>query len=247
MGGHGATPPPPTPPRATGTAAPHPPQGGGDRPPPPPPPGRTAASGRGAAAGPASTPPAACSSAGTAMGKQTRASTQGRQRTAPGDSKRARTGAVWGPRPPMPERRQRHPLCCLPREGRGTDRGKGTPRPTGPPVRTVGGNGAQAAPPPTPPPGAGTHQTRRPTPRGAQSPKPGGGKMGLGRPSPKQATRSTGPRQDKQRGMDRGERPYERTAPGLCEVRAPNHPGEGGGADAARALAQTHIQRARGE
>ena len=73
-------------------------------------------------------------------------------RTTPGDSKRARTGGVWGPSPPWPDGRQGHLLCCLPREGRGTDRGKATPRPTGPPSRAVRGDGAQAAPPPQPQP-----------------------------------------------------------------------------------------------
>ena len=70
---------------------------------------------------------------------------------APGDSKRARTGAVCGPRSPWPKRRQRHLLCCLHREGRGTDRGKATPPPTYPPCCTTGEDGLQAAPPPQPP------------------------------------------------------------------------------------------------
>ena len=104
--------------------------------------------------------------------------------TAAGDSKRARTVAVWGPRPPWPERRQGHPLCCLPREGRGTDRGKATPRPTAPPRPHSRGERRTGRPPPTPPPGAGTPQTRGPTPRGAHSPRPGRGETGPGRPPP---------------------------------------------------------------
>ena len=152
----------------------------------PPPPGRTAAPRGGGAAGPASTPPAACS-------RRNRDGQAKLRQPAPGDSKRAQTGAVCGPRPPWPARRQIHPLCCLPREGRETDRGKATPRPNAPPGRTTEENGAQAALHPTHP-GVGTPQTRRPTPRGAHSPKRGRGETGPGCPSPKQAKRSTGPR-----------------------------------------------------
>ena len=71
-------------------------------------------------------------------------------RAASGDSKRARSGAVWGPRPSWPERRQRHPLCFPPREGRGTDRGRATPCPARPPGHSSGEGGTQAAPPPPP-------------------------------------------------------------------------------------------------
>ena len=138
--------PPPTPhwPAGHGDAGPPPPPRQRGRPPPP---GRTAASGRGAAAGPASTPPAACSRRNRDGHANQRRHTRA-PGDAPADRKRARTGAVLGPRPPWPEQSQRHPLCCLPREGRGTNKGKATPRPTGPPGRTVRGYGAQAAPPP---------------------------------------------------------------------------------------------------
>ena len=110
---------------------------------------------------------------------------QGATRTAPKDSKRARTRAVWGPRPPWPERRPEHPLCCLPREGRGTDRGKAIPSPTGSPGRTDRGNGTQAAPPPP------SHHPALERPRRARPPhgehtalKPGRGETGPGRPPP---------------------------------------------------------------
>ena len=59
-----------------------------------------------------------------------------------------RHGVVWGPRPPYLERRKWHPLCCLPREGRGTDRGKATPRPARPPGHTFVEGGTQPPPPP---------------------------------------------------------------------------------------------------
>ena len=106
VGNHGATPPrrphhrPPTDPRATGTPAPHPPQGRGDVSSPPPAGPRRPGGGPQEGTPPDPEPPAP---AGTARDKQTRGGTQGRQRTAPGDSKRAQTGAVSGPRPPRPE------------------------------------------------------------------------------------------------------------------------------------------------
>ena len=253
MGNHGATPPPPTPPptphRPAGheeAGPPSPPKAEGTVPPPP-------AGPRRLGGGPQQSPPPRPqlpAPAGTAMDKQTRAGTQGRQRTAPGNSKRAQTGAVCGPRPPWPERRQRHPLCCLPREGRGTDRGKATPRPTRPPATPSGERRAGRPPPPTPPPGAGTPQTRRPNPREAHSPKPGSGETGPGRPPPpKQARRSTGLRQDTRRGTDRVERPYQRSAPGPRGLSAPHQPGKGGGERTPRERehTHTHTQRTRGE
>ena len=121
------------------------------------------------------------------MDTEIRIGTQGRQRTAPADGKRARTGAVWGPRPPWPARRQRHPLCCLPRKGRATDRVKATPRTTGFPSHTVGGNGVQAAPPPpTPPHSPSQERIRRADPPHGERTAPSqvGGKRDRAAPSP---------------------------------------------------------------
>ena len=151
-------------------------------------------------------------------------------RAAPGDSKRARTGAVWGPRPPWPEQRQRHPLCCLPREGRGTDRGKATPRPTCPPDRITGEDGAQSALPPPPPiPCVGTPETRKLTPLGAHRPKPGRGEAGPGRPP------QSKPNGGRDRGRTRGGAQTRWNGPtsaqGRDRARCARHinPGRGGG------------------
>ena len=73
------------------------------------------------------------------------------------------------------------------------------------------------------------------------------GRNGTGLPPPKQAKRSMGLRQDTRRGADRVEGPHQRPAPGPREVRAPHQPGEGGGADAARAGARTHTKNTRGK
>ena len=174
---------------------------------------------------------------------------KGATRTAPGDSKRARTAAVWGPRPLWPQRRQRHPLCCLHREGRGTDRRQVTPRPTGPTGCTVGGNGAQAAPPPpSPSPGAGTPETRRPSPRRAHSRKPGRGETGMGRPSPPQAGQAE---HGTVAGNDEGHGPRGTALPapgtGIARnARAISTRGGGEGANAARARRHTHTKDTQG-
>ena len=69
-----------------------------------------------------------------------------------------------------------------------------------------------------------------------------------GSPPPEQAKRSTGPRPDTRRGMDRVERPYQRPAPGPRGVRAPHQPREeGGGARTPRERERTHTQRAHGK
>ena len=43
------------------------------------------------------------------------------------------------------------------------------------------------------------------------------------------------------------ERPYQRPVPGPRKVRAPHHPGEGGGGRTPRDRERTHTQRARGD
>ena len=74
------------------------------------------------------------------------------------------------------------------------------------------------------------------------------GGNGTGPPPPKQAKRSTGRRPDTRRGTERVERPYQRPAPRMREVRAPHQPTEGGGrARTLRERERTHTQRTRGE
>ena len=175
---------------------------------------------------------------------------KGATRTAPGDSKRARTRAVWGPRPPWPERRLRHPLCCLPREGRRTDRGKATSRPTDPPAAPLGGTPRRPPPPQTPPRPLALERHRHADPphEGRTAPSQEEGKRDRAAPPAKQAKRSTAPRQDTLRSTDRVERPYQRPAAGPREVRAPHQPGEGRGAAwTPREREGTHTQRTRGE
>ena len=235
-------PPPPRPTRKPRGCRPPPPPEAGEVVPPPP--GRTAAPGREAGAGPAATP-LPPTQTGTTTGIRTCANT----RTAPENSKRAQTGTVWGPRPPWPERRPEHPLCCLPREGRGTDRGKATPSPTGPPAAQTGGMAHRPPPTPPHPPARERPRRARPTPRGGHSPQPGRGEMGPGCPTTKKNTNQTehGLGQEARRGTDRVERPYQCPAPGPREVRAPHRPGKGeGSADAAGARAHTHTKDMRG-
>ena len=56
-----------------------------------------------------------------------------------------------------------------------------------------------------------------------------GGKRDRPPPPPKQTRRSTELRQNRRRGTDRVERPYQRRSGGTREVHAPHQPGEGGG------------------
>ena len=237
MGNHGASPPPvpelpPTDPRATGAQVPHPPT-------------RPRRLG-GVAAGLASTPHGACSR----RTREGQANLRQHTRAPHTDGARGQRSSpepgVWGPRPPWRERRQRHPLCCLPREGRGTARGKATPRLTGPPwPHRRGGRRAAPPPHPTPPPGAGTPQTRRSTVRGAHSPKPGRGETGTPPPNPASQT---------EHGTDAGHAPGQ--APRGTALLAPSTgtargalatPTRGGGrGDAARARSHTHTKDTRG-
>ena len=103
----------------------------------------------------ATRPPAPA--AGSHGGRGEQASPRQRART-PHRSRPEKAGEhepEWygGPRPPWKARRQSHPLCCLPREGRGTERGRATPRPTGPT------------------PAAPRHTNATDPPRGAQPPQ----------------------------------------------------------------------------
>ena len=153
---------------------------------------------------------------------------RGATRTTPGISTRTRIGAVWRPRPLGTERRQYHPLWWPPRGGRGTDRGRATPCPLGPPGHACGEDGTQAAPLPRPP-RCWNAPDARARPRGGTQPQARQGGNGTGLPPPpKQARQRTGPRQGTGRGTDSMERPYQRPAPEPREVHAPYRPGEGG-------------------
>ena len=161
---------------------------------------------------------------------------KGATQTAPEDSKRARTRVVWGPPPPWPERRQGNPLCCLPREARGT----GSGRPTGPPGRTVGENGAQAAPTAPHPPAL------QPTPQGAQRPKPGRGETGPDPPPP--PSKPNGARDWGRTRGEHGPRGRALPAPGTGTARGaratPTR--DGGSADAAGGRGHTHTKGTQG-
>ena len=65
-----------------------------------------------------------------------------------------------GPRPPWTAQHQWRPLCCRPREGRGTEQGRATPRPTGPAPAAQPEETAHAPPPPSVPPSIRTPWTR---------------------------------------------------------------------------------------
>ena len=138
---------PPTPPHRTashGGAGPHPPEAEGMIPPPP---GETAAPEREAGPRPAPPAPAACS----------------RRNHKEHANPRQRTRAPHGPRRETASKHEPERYGgYAPRDQRDGTR-QGDPRPTGPPGRTVGRHGAQAAPPPHPTPrrrdapGAQTH------------------------------------------------------------------------------------------
>ena len=141
-------------------------------------------------------------------------------------------------------------FVACPGKAEGGNEAERPPAPLAPAAQTGGAahGPPPPLPPPPPPPGAGTPRRRRPTPRGAHNPKPGRGEPGPGRPPPKHARRSKGPGQDTRRGTDRVERPYQRPAPGLREVRTPHHPGGGlGGKQTPRGREPTHTPRARGD
>ena len=216
-----------------------------------PPPGRTAAPGREARAGPAPTPQPPAP-AGTTMDKQTRANTPGLTRTAPGDSKRSRTGAVWGPRPPWSERRQGHPLCCLPREGRGTDRGKATPRPTGPPWPHSREERRTGRPPhPTPPHSPAQERPRCADPAHGErrAPSQVGGKQDRAAPPPKKkpnGTRDRGRTGVGARTACNGPTSAQHRDRARC-ARHTNQGWGGGGGRTRRERERTQAQRARGE
>ena len=90
-----------------------------------------------------------------------------------------------------------------------------------------------------PPRGTAPHH-----PRGTQPPQGVQAKLGRGEPGPdsrppKHARLSNGPGQDRRRGTDHVERPYQRPVPGPREVCTPHHPGGGGSGRRGSASAQT--------
>ena len=185
-------------PASQGDAGPHPPPGSGSDPPSP-------RQDRGARRGGRSRArlhaPAVCSR--RHRDGQANPGAKGATRTAPGNSTRTRTGTVWGPRPPWPERRPEHPLCCLPREGRGTDRGKATPGLTSPLVAQTGGN-AHRPPPPHPNPQRGNAPGRAGPPHGGRTaPSQVGGKREQA-PSPPKGNKQRKKKQNKPHGTGAG-------------------------------------------
>ena len=105
-----------------------------------------------------------------------------------------------------------------------------------------GQSGEGARPTSDAPHNSGRHPPRR---RHPHNPKPSRGEPEPDCPPPKHRRRSKGPGQDKRRGTDHVERPYQRRVPGPREVRTPHQPG-GGGANAAGARALTHTKGTRG-
>ena len=119
------------------------------------------------------------------MDKRTRACAQGRHTDRARGQQASTNRNGMAATPSMARATSRTP-ALLPAQGRQRDGPRqGDPQPHWPPGRTDRGNGTQAAtPPPIPPPSAGTPRTRRPTPRGAHSPKPGRGETAPGAPPP---------------------------------------------------------------
>ena len=207
----------------------------------PPPPGRTVAPWREAGAGPPPRP-------GRLLSQERRWTSEpapthrGATRTAPGDGKRARTGTVRGPRPPWPQLLQGHPLCCLPREGRGTDRGKAAPRPTGPPGCTVGENSAQAVAPPPHPPALERHRRADPPHGEHTAPSQEGGRRN--RPPPLPQANQTGHRTGAGHAGGHGPRGTALPAPSTVTARgARARPSRGGGGRGHRGSASAHTHK----
>ena len=182
------------------------------------------------------------------MDQRTGANTPGRHTDRARRQQASTNRNGMGATPPMARATSRTP-ALLPAQGRQRDGPRqGHPLPHWPPGRTDQGNGTQASPPQNPPPGAGTPQTRRPTPRGAHSPKPGRVETGLGRPPPKNQ-----PNGAWDRGSMRGGARTEWNGPTSaqhrdCAKRAcQTNQGRGGGAWTPRERERTHTQMTRGE
>ena len=168
----------------------------------PPPPGRTTAPRREARAGLAPTPQPP-TPAGTTTGRRTRANTPGRHTDCARRQQASTNRNGMGATPSMARATSRTP-ALLRAQGRQRDGPRqGDPQADWLPGRTDGGNGTQAAPPPTPPPSPGMPQTRRPTPRGAHSPKTGRGETGPGCPPPKKNQPEQGTRAGSAEGHGR--------------------------------------------
>ena len=199
-----------------------------------PPPGRTAAPGREAGAGPAPTsqPP---TPAGTMRGRRTC------------DSKRARTRTVWGPSPPWPERCPEPPLCCLPREGRGLDRGKATPSPAGPPAAKTGGMAHRPPPPPPQPPALKRPRRAGPIHGEHTARSKVGGKRD--RATPRKKKLNGAPDRGKERRGARTEwnGPTSAQHPDCAKCTRHTSQWRGGGTRTPRKRERTHTQRTRGE
>ena len=243
-GSHGATPPlsphPPHRPASQGGAGPRPPEAEEVIPPPP---GTTAAPGRKAGAGPAPTPQPPAPT-GTTMDKRTRANTPGRNTDRARRQQASTNRRGMGATRSMARATPRTP-ALLPAQGRQRDRPRqGDPPPHWPPRPHSRGE-RRTGRPPTPCPGAGTPQTRRPTPQGAHSPKPGRGETG---PPPPPKNKPNGA-QD--RGTTRGGARTAWNGPTSTQhrdrARCARHTNQGrGGGDAAGPRAHTHTKDTRG-
>ena len=179
------------------------------------------------------------------MDRESRANTQGHHTDRARGQQASTNRSGMGARPAMARATPRTPALLPARVRQRDGPRQGEPPPHWPRRSHRRGERRTGPPPPTPAPGAGTPQTRRPAPRGANSPEPGRGETAPP-PPPQETKRTTGPRQDTRRGTDRVEQPYQCPASGSREVHAPHQPGEGG-ARTPLERERTHTQRTRGE
>ena len=224
----------------------------GRRPPPPeaegmvpPRPGETAAPKSGAGARPAPPAPAACSCRN--RGEQANPHQRARAPHGPGpetaskhEPEQYRPDALHDENDTSDTR-----FVACPRKGRGTERGRATPRPNGPPGRTNGGGGAQAAPPPhpLPHPPARERPGRADTPhRGHATPSQVGGKRE--RAAPPQACQTE---QGTGAGHAEGHGPRGTAPPAPSAGTAPGAratpPGGGGSGSGRRGSATAHTHK----
>ena len=235
-------PPPSTGPQALGAPAPTPAEAEGMIPPPP---GRTTAPGREAGAGPAPRPQPPAR-AGSTMDKRTRATTAERHTDRAQGQQASGGRSGMGATPSMARATPRTP-ALLPAQARQRDRPRqGDRRPTGPPGRTVGGNGARASPPTAPHPPVLERPRRADRPRGEHTaPSRVGRKRDRAAPPKNKPKRGTGAGHAEEHRPNGTalQAPSTGTARG---ARATPTRGGGGGADAAGARAHKHTKDTRG-
>ena len=213
----------------------------------PPPPGGTAAPEREAGTRPAP-PPQAPALAGTAGRKRTRTNAlghyMGRAQRRQASTNRSGMGAA----PSMTRTTPATPTLLPAQRRQRGGRRQSEPPPHWPPRPSKRGARRTGRPPPPPHPPAWVRPGRADPPHGGPATPSQVAGNGTGPPPPKHARLSKGPGQDARSGTDCVERAYQRPAPGPREVRAPHHPGEGGGGEwTPRERERTRTQRARGE